>query len=293
MIIEYEGVDISERVSIKSYVHESFAEEHGDILKIKFNDISALWDKWNPKEGDTISLTNEEELSGKMYVRRLIPEASTYTVEAASYPISMETKRELSWNGISLRAIANDIASRHGLTFESYGVSDHKFTKLRQRNESDLIFLEKIAVLCGCAFLVYDGRLVLYQESSLEVQKVKETMNISGSNVFRYEHGPKYTGCKVSDSNISYMTGKDGNVATEEIDVYIASKGEAQFFAENLLKYKNKMSMKGFFYTNSREVTAGTVFNITTAQANSFNGLIFVYRVRYTEGKVKVFFRKV
>ncbi len=293
MTIEYEGVDISGNVAIDSYVHESFAEEHGDILKIVFNDSEARWDKWGPKEGDTIKLIEGQERSGTMYVREVLNEPSICTIVASSYPVAMDTPRSQSWKGITLKGLASDISKRYGLTLDTYGVQDHKFSELRQRNESDLAFLEKLAVLCGCAFIIYDNKMVMYKETELENQTIKETMEITGANGFRYKTKPEYTGCKVTDGTTEYLYGTTENVVVETIDIAIASKGEAQLFAENLLKYKNKFAKSGHFYVNSKEVTAGTMFNIATGQANSFNGAIFVNRVRYTEGRTKVFFRKV
>lgn len=293
MNIIYEGVDITQRVSVQKYTHESYAEQHADILKIKFNDSAALWDKWSPKEGDTIEMSEGYEKTGTMYVRDCIAESNYYTITAYSYPAEMEQIREQRWNNISLKALGNDIAKRYDFEFLSFGVTDHTFLNLHQCNLSDLDFFEKLAVLCGCAFIMYNKQMILYSEEYLESQTVKETASIDGANRFKFKKKPTYTGCTVTDGTISYTFGQKDRIITEKLDVVLASRGEAQLFAKNLLKFKNKFHKSGYFYINSKELTAGSIINISSPSVTSFSGKIFIYKIRYGTSHTKVFFRAI
>ncbi|MDR1409876.1 MAG: hypothetical protein LBJ12_06390 [Oscillospiraceae bacterium] len=50
----YNGVDICPEISLAKCLHETMANGKADSLRFSFNDKRRLWDRWNPRQGDTI-----------------------------------------------------------------------------------------------------------------------------------------------------------------------------------------------------------------------------------------------
>lgn len=294
--VEYKGVDITKSVSVDKCWIDQYAEEHGDTIKIVFADADGLWDKWAPEIGDTIRVYDNHADSGIQYVRGIYPSVGAYELTAGSIPVSADIKRSAGWQQVTKLQLIKEITARHNLALKTYGITDHKFLYLRQENEADLPFFQRLCLLEGDAFLIYDGQMVLYNESYIEELGAKQTVDLDADNKPEYRNEAKSTALSIRNGSTEYTYGSDlSRLKSVNVSVYIDSKGTAERYAANLLHHVNKMKKSGIFYTSplADGYTAGSVAAIKTRNMSAFDGNVFIYHIRHdmVNNKTKVFFR--
>jgi len=294
--VEYKGVDITSSVDVDKCWIDQYAEEHGDTLKIIFADADGLWDAWAPKIGDKIRVYDDHVDSGVQYVRSIYPSVGRYEITAGSIPVSADLARSSGWQQVTKLQLAKEIAERHGLKLMTYGITDHKFLYLRQENESDFPFFQRLCLLEGDAFLIYDGMLVLYNEAYIEGTEPKQIVSLDADNKPEYHNEQTITALSIRNGSTEFTYGSDlSRLKSVNIRVYIDSKGTAERYATNLYHHFNKMKKGGTFYATpiTDGYTAGSVAGIKTRGMASFDGNMFIYHVRHdmTNNKTKVFFR--
>lgn len=298
--VNFEGQDITENISINACYHDMYAEKQSDTLSIRFNDTDNLWDKWQPKVGDEITVNYGSIGTGKMYVYDALPTNGLYELRAASAPPSVREVKNKAWQQISLLKMGAEIAENHGLSFISYGVEDYLYPYILQENTTDFYFLQKRCELEGCAFLVYDNKLVLYSEPYMENQEPIETLPIGLDDDYRYQNDTArlYGSCTIERG--SYQGSFDGEngmarVYTPDEKIMVGSAAEAERFAKNLLRSKNKNAKSGYFLGRILPgYAAASVLKLQNERAPSWDGNIFLTHVRndYAKGRAKLFFRK-
>lgn len=298
--ILYNDKNITDDISVSSCIHDMFACSQADTLLIKFNDAKKLWDGWKPSKEDVISVSYGIAKTGAMYINSVVPENGLMTLRASSIPPTALDKTDKSWENVHLLQLAKEIASRHGLTFENHGVSDKVYSYVRQPNIPDFEFLQQRCNLESLAFVVYDKKLVLYDEAKLETAEPVKEVKINSDNDFSYTDSSQkgYGKSTVSNGNLTgNYTSKNGltNALTQTISTAISGQSEADRFAQGLLRQANKNLTNGVFKLPlMREFSAGSVMKISTEGVNTWNGNGFVSHIRqdYINSTSKVFFRK-
>lgn len=296
----YNGKDITKDISISSCIHDMYASSQKDTLIIKFNDSKKLWDGWQPKKQEIISVSYGIAKTGEMFIDSVVPENGLMTLRASSIPLTANNKTDKSWENVHLMQLAKEIADRHGLGFESYDVSDKIYSYVRQPNIKDFEFLQQRCNLESLAFVVYDKKLVLYDEEKLENAKPVKEIKLNSSDDFTYTDNSQngYGSSKVINGNLTgEFASKNGliNTLTKTINIAISGQDEANRFAKGLLRQENKNLTKGVFkYPLLREFSAGSVVKIVTSGAKSWNGNGFISHIRqdYVKSESKLFFRK-
>ena len=187
MNLYYNGVDIYGDVSVNYCVHEMFAEKQADTLVIRFNDTKGTWSKWQPAEGDTVQFKEGASDTGKMFVHSMKPENGLFTIRAMSMPKSGKTKKSKSWEGVRFLQLANEFAGNHGLTFQNYGCADQVYPYIKQDNETDFALFHRLCALEGCQMLIFDGKLLAYNEQYIEGQTPAGSLSVDENGVFSYE----------------------------------------------------------------------------------------------------------
>ncbi len=298
--ILYNGKNITDDISVSSCIHDMFACSQADTLLIKFNDAKKLWDGWKPSKKDVISVSYGIAKTGAMYIDSVVPENGLMTLRASSIPPTALNKTDKSWENVHLLQLVKEIAGRHGLGFESYDVSDKIYDYVRQPNIPDFEFLQQRCNLESLAFVVYDSKLVLYDEEKLETATPVKEVKITSENDFSYTDSSQngYGKSIVSNGSLTgNYTSKNGlsNSLTQTIATNISGQNEADRFAKGLLRQANKNLTKGVFKLPlMREFSAGSVMKIATSGAKTWNGNGFVSHIRqdYINSTSKVFFRK-
>ena len=302
MKLMYEGVDITSMVSINLCEHETYAEGRSDVLLIRFNDSASLWSKWKPVRGEKVRLVSGSNDTGDMYITSIAPENGLYTLRAMSMPLSGDNIKSKSWAGVKFLQIANDIATAHGLSLKTTSsIVDQQYTQIDQERLTDFEFLHRLCQLEGCAMLIYDGKLIIYDEHEIESKTANETIKIGKDGRFQYcdntANGYKKAVVIAGEYKGEYADHKANydRVLQPRDVISCSSDAEAKRFAKGLLRAANKNSMTGSFRQKlSRGIAAGSIINIKTDKAKGWDGKVFVTKTRhdFLNGETKVFFRK-
>lgn len=296
----YNGVDVTSNVSINRCYHDMYAEGQSDSLTMRFNDTNDRWDRWSPKIGDEIKVVYGAISTGTMFVSEIIPTNGLHAFKALSAPQSAFVRRYKAWEFVSLPMIAEEIAKRHGLLFENRWSAGYVYKYILQGNESDFSFLHKRCVLEGCAFLVYDKKLVIYQQSAMERQKPLETVTFSKATDYQYNDRSRYLygSCLVEKGEYKGKHIADATnpcVLLPQFDAAVGSNADATRFAQGLLREANKGARTGFIRGQIMpQYAAASVLNIVNDRAPSWDGSVFLTHIRnnYADGTSKMFFRK-
>ena len=108
----------------------------------------------------------------------------------------------------------------------------------------------------------------------------------------------RYDKCIVTNGAVTgeYQASAGDKVLEKEILAKISSKAEADRFAKNLLRFYNKQLTKGVCYSGQllTGYAAGSLVDIESEGAPSWNGYVFVTHVRHDliNRKSKMWFRK-
>ena len=264
MNLYYNGVDIYGDVSVNYCVHEMFAEKQADTLVIRFNDTKGTWSKWQPAEGDTVQFKEGASDTGKMFVHSMKPENGLFTIRAMSMPKSGKTKKSKSWEGVRFLQLANEFAGNHGLTFQNYGCTDQVYPYIKQDNETDFALFHRLCALEGCQMLIFDGKLLAYNEQYIEGQTPADS---STSSVLR-----------------------------PAVPIQVTSNAEAARFAKGLLRNANKFARSGYFSKSLMTgYAAASILTLSTPRATMWDGTVFVYKVRhdFVGNKSTIYFRHI
>lgn len=300
--VHFKGEDITNTISINQCIHDMYCEERSDTLTIRFNDTQNEWDRWQPKVGDEISVEYGSINTGKMFVDSANPENGLYTIVATSIPPSAKEGKSKAWQQVNLLQIGKEIAQNHGLSFESYGVTDILYDYILQTNETDFSFFQRLCTLEGCAFLVYDGVFVMYAQDYMEHTEPVKTISITSDTDYTYiDHSARLYGSCLIEKGIYQGTYSAGNGSARQyvpdmrMQITISSQTEANRYAKNLLRSMNKNMQNGYVYGRIMpEFAAASTVQIENYRASSWNGAVFITHIRndYANGKSKIFFRK-
>lgn len=299
--VTYKGVDVTESVSINRCIHDMYAAGCSDTLDICFNDAAKLWDGWAPQVGDEIRVDYGAASTGTMFVRSAKPENGLFAIRAMSAPASAMEITNKAWKQVRLLQIGQEIAGRHGLAFKSFGVTDRLYPYILQAGVSDFAFLHHRAVLEGCAFLVYDKTLVLYNVAQMEAMEPVEAIAVPIDGLYRYDDARSrlYGSCIVASGAIKgeFDAGNGASRVLRPSGITnIGSNAEAERYAKNLLRDANCNSLNGWVKIAGilPGYAAASTANLSNDRAPSWNGPVFLHHVRndYATGEAKLFFRK-
>ena len=300
MKLFYNNVDIYNDVAVNYCVHEMFAEKQADTLVLRFIDVNGVWSKWNPSENDEIKLTEGAANTGKMFIHSMKPENGLFTIRAMSMPKSGRTKSSKSWEGVRFLQLGREIATAHGLTFQNFGCADQLYPYLRQENETDFSLFSRLCTLEGAQMLIYDGKLLAYNEQYIEGQPPAGTLEVEDNGVFAYydNRSSCYGSCEISAGSFSGLFKAPNATSTTVLrpdkSIPVTSNAEAARFAKGLLRNANKYGRTGQFSKSLLlGYAAASLLQLNTPKASAWNGPVFVYKARhdFVGNKSTLYFR--
>lgn len=298
--LTYQGQDITDYVSINKCIHDMYAEDKADSLYLWVNDLSGVWSQWQPQKGDLITATYGAIGTGKMYLYDCTPHNGRYLMKATALPPTYAERHNKTWQQVRLLQIGQEVASRHGLGFKSYGVTDQLYTYILQENQDDFSFLNWRATLEGCSLIICDGNVILYDRMSYEAPGTEPVYFLELSAQADYEYHDRsadmYGSCVVErGAYVGEYSHGDGPVLRPTEPIYLTSNAEAGRFAKNLLRNANKACLTG--YVRGQVMTGyapGSTAVIKNVNASKWDGGVFLTHVRndYGDCTSKIFFRK-
>ena len=149
--------------------------------------------------------------------------------------------------------------------------------------------------------LIYDGKLLAYNEQYIESQTPAGTLLVDENGVFTYQDNRAacYGSCEISSGSYSgkFKAPNATNTAVLRPDkaIPVTSNAEAARFAKGLLRNANKYGHTGQF---SKALLTGyaaaSMLQLKTTKASAWDGTVFVYKVRhdFVGNKSTLFFRE-
>jgi len=296
----YNGTDIYNDVSVNYCVYEMLAEKRADTLVIRCNDAKGVWSKWNATDGDEVRFVEGSGDTGRMFVHFMCSENGWYTIRAMSMPKSGTTKKSQSWEGKRFLQIAQEVAGNHGLSFQNYGCTDQVYPYLTQENETDFSLFSRLCMLEGCQMLLYDGRLVAYDERYLESQAPTGKLEVgeNGNFTYRDNRSACYGSCEIASGSFfgrfTAPNAQSTSILRPDRTIRVASNVEAARFARGLLRNANKYGRRGKFTKALLPgYAAASLLHLRTPKASAWDGPVFVYKIRhdFVRNQSTVYFR--
>lgn len=240
----YEGKDIINNIDIKK---ATIIENSGGLLDnviAQVNNSVNEWSEWKPKKNDKLELKHEGFTSGNMYIDEIAQHSALVVLKAL--PIKQEAKQSntKTWENIRLNELLSEFAAKLGLTLKTYNTDNFLYSKLNQLNQPDFSFLAQRCALEGYVLKLLNNEMIVYNERYME--SITSGISIDKSEIdddFEYldKSDEIYKSCNVMDGNINYTYTSNAYGPVLNIrDITINDLAEAQRFAKNLLRNKNK-----------------------------------------------------
>lgn len=149
--------------------------------------------------------------------------------------------------------------------------------------------------------LIYNGKLLAYNEQYIEGQTPAGTLEVDENGVFSYQDNRAacYGSCEVSSGSYSGKfkapNTKSTTVLRPDTAIPVTSNAEAARFAKGLLRNANKYGHTGQFSKSLLTgYAAASLLRLKTKKASAWDGTVFVYKVRhdFVGNKSTLYFRE-
>lgn len=263
--VNYEHVNISDEIagSVKTFTYTDVASGESDSLSLSLQDRERKWmGSWAPKKGDHISASaafrdwagegdNWGIYCGSFEVDDISmsgPPAAC-TIGAVSIPRSTafnEEERTKNWEEVTVKEIAEEIASRAGISLY-YEAEEIPIKSMEQDRQTDCKFLYAVCEKYGLAMKAFAEKIVIFDEAVYEsATPVTELKYEDFAAGYQYKSTLEgtYTGAKIAYSDPG--TGEDhivtvgGGSRIKEINEEADSAADAQKKAVAALNNANK-----------------------------------------------------
>ncbi|WP_178138901.1 phage late control D family protein [Megasphaera elsdenii] len=298
--VTYNSKDISEALA-QYLISASYTDNLSgqvDDISLTLEDKAGLWQSdWMPVKGATLDITlctynwqglydgEFDTTLGTFEVDEIEMTSAPDVVNIKAVAISVgddstlrSTLRSKTWENISVRKVANDIAWENGLKLFWDCDDNPNIDKLEQNDESDLSVLQRVCDDTGFALKITTDTIIVFDEAKYEqAEPVIEIYHPGTTNVMdvaeadgtptpeRIFHSTGYSfKTKIRDvykkCHIKYTNDQDKSViestftdpnksngATLEIHQQVTSQAEADRLAKKKLREKNRDECTGSY----------------------------------------------
>ena len=254
---------------VKSIGYRETVDGEADTLELTMHDAEGLFiDEWFPPRGTSVELTLLDEEFNRMDLGSFVIDeventsdggGSQCKMKANSIPPGSAAKnveKSRSWEDVTLKRIALDVASDAGLNLRFRASDDPHYDRLEQSEQSDLSFLYKLCRDAGLSMKVNDRQLVIFD---YELYEAKSAVGTLSRHLIKRFTGKKtlnevYTSCEVKYKDggkgelIASATGASGVLSglmggggrTLKVNKRVSSAGDAQRLAKKKLREQNR-----------------------------------------------------
>ena len=298
--VTYNSKDISEALA-QYLISASYTDNLSgqvDDMSLTLEDKSGLWQSdWMPVKGATLNITlctynwqglydgEFDTTLGTFEVDEIEMTSAPDVVNIKAVAISVgddstlrSTLRSKTWENISVRKVANDIAWENGMKLFWDCDDNPNIDKLEQNDESDLSVLQKVCDDAGFALKITTDTIIVFDEAKYEQAEPVIEIYHPGTNTIadvaeadgtptpdRIFHSTGYSfKTKIRDvykkCHIKYTNDQDKSViestftdpnksngATLEIHQQVTSQAEADRLAKKKLREKNRDECTGSY----------------------------------------------
>lgn len=298
--VTYNSKDISEALA-QYLISASYTDNLSgqvDDVSLTLEDKAGLWQSdWMPVKGATLDITlctynwqglydgEFDTTLGTFEVDEIEMTSAPDVVNIKAVAISVgddstlrSTLRSKTWENISVRKVANDIAWENGMKLFWDCDDNPNIDKLEQNDESDLSVLQKVCDDAGFALKITTDTIIVFDEAKYEQAEPVIEIYHPGTNTIadvaeadgtptpdRIFHSTGYSfKTKIRDvykkCHIKYTNDQDKSViestftdpnksngATLEIHQQVTSQAEADRLAKKKLREKNRDECTGSY----------------------------------------------
>lgn len=272
-LVSIAGRDVTDALApwLLGLEYSDHAHGKADEVRLTLHDRDGRWrDAWWPGKGTAVAASircldwtgpgahltlrcgsftvDEVEIAGP-------PDKIAIKAVSASTSTSLrEEAHTQAWENTSLRAVAGDIAGRGGLSL-SWDGPEHAFTRLDQREESDLAFLQRACEERGLNLKIHDGKLVAFSGRSADARTPSLTISRAGdlfspsSWSFTCKSQTTFKACEVAwlDPETrelrTWTYAPEGDAPSEQLlrlNQRVESQADAERLAQAELRKRNK-----------------------------------------------------
>lgn len=256
-VVEYQGRDITAdiRASVLDITFTDELQGTSDTLDLRIHDADGVWrDDWFPATGDKISVAlgwagapllqcgtfvlDEPEFSGP-------PDIVTLKGVAVPPTTRVRSRRSRGFDALKLRDLVNQVAGDLGLQVVGEP-PDITYTRVTQRDETDLFFLRRLATEHGFAFSIRDsgqgGRLIFFEVAQLEAEDAALALDRTDLGSYRLTCATIGTYSAIAATYKDEATGALGNVRVNAAQG-VTSSGDVLHRNLGLQKAANAQAM--------------------------------------------------
>ena len=185
-----------------------------------------------------------------------------------------------SWSNVKFLQVITELAGRNNLGIESHDIENRTIPFLEQENISDIQFISERCELEGCAFVIYDGKIVLYSPEAIEKSNPVKTITVKDDTNYKYDDNSMnaYGACEVDNGSISGFASagiNNENVCRKVLEGYIDNETEGNLYAKNILAKNNRGLKTGSFQSGiMRDLSAASIVALK-------DGNVFYTKVRH------------
>ncbi|MDD3139618.1 MAG: hypothetical protein PHX08_11685 [Lachnospiraceae bacterium] len=296
MIILYNQTDITELVKVETCQHELYLQDKADTVDILFDNEDGRWTNWKPELDDTIEISEDYAKTGKMYIYRIIPQNKYLRIKASTLKKGNMLPQRKSWEHVYFKQICKEIADRNNMKVSYFGITDYLYGYVTQQ-EDDFTFLNFRCKLENYSFVIYNDTICIYSMDYMESFDPLVTIQLDINSDFKFNNQIEYGSSIITNGSFvgKYTENEEKALFEKNISCNIQSLAEANRYAENFLKEKNRKSHIGILKTNKcmTGLVPGSIVSLVT-DIEEWKTNVMVIRMRndYIKGKSKVWIRR-
>lgn len=272
----YNGVDITNDITVLSCIMTDSNGGKQDYCKISFANGGKVWQEWKPQYNDEVRVTHGYSDSGIMYINGIGSNENTYTLILLPTPTTAKKKKSRIWRKVKLSEIISDAAKGIGFKVEFYGFKDYIYSTKTQINKTDIAFMCEACAYEGINVKIFNKTFIIYDEKTLNLSEAIGTIKPDECAFYSFddENIPlsavtvKYLDAATKQF-ISYTAiSKDIDGGSITLPIKVDNQAQAERFAMNYLQKNNNYIECGTLKLKNADVFAsGSVINL-----DEFNG---------------------